>query len=94
MNEFSFLDGVLLGYLLTLHKIVGDDTLAISDLPASRALSSLQWLVVHVFPTGSRTCFPCCVMCDVLYNCRHESYCLMAGNKNTGISKYRVNIEM
>jgi hypothetical protein len=35
--------------------------------PASWALSSLQWLVVHVFPAWRRSMFPWCTMC-VCYN--------------------------
>jgi len=55
MNEFSFWVGALLDCLIhtrtwvTIHSPL--------YLPASRAVSSLHWLVVHVFPARQHKLF-------------------------------------
>ena len=43
-----------------------------TDTPASRALSSLQCLVVHVFPATWWNVFPLCNTCGYFYRYKRE----------------------
>jgi hypothetical protein len=64
----AWLVGWLLAWLIDFSRIArksaGDNKAPVTDPPAARTVSSLQWLAVHVLRARERNVFSWCSVCE------------------------------